>query len=69
MKEVVIKVEGMMCDGCKSGVEKALNAQPGVREAVVDLKAGTAAVKFDEAAVTPEQLRAAVEDVGYDASV
>lgn len=59
----VIKIEGMMCEHCVAHVKKALEALPGV-EAAVDLQSGTATV---QAAALPadEQLRAAVEQAGY----
>ena len=69
MQKVTIKVEGMMSDGCKSAVEKACKAQPGVQDVNVDLTAGTAAVTYDEAAVAAESLRAAIEEIGYDAAL
>lgn len=69
MKEVFIKVEGMMCDGCKSAVEKACKGRSGVQNVKVDLQAGTAAVTYDETAVSAEGLRAAIEEIGYDAAL
>ena len=59
-----MKIEGMMCTHCSGRVEKVLNALGGVT-AVVDLKAGTAAVTC-AAEVTDELLRKTVEDAGYD---
>ena len=51
------------CEHCVAHVKKALEALPGV-EAAVDLQSGTATV---QAAALPadEQLRAAVEQAGY----
>ena len=39
-----IKIEGMMCPHCEATVKKALEALPGVKEAAVSHKAGTAVV-------------------------
>ncbi|MCA8915724.1 MAG: heavy-metal-associated domain-containing protein [Planctomycetes bacterium] len=50
-----VKVDGMMCDGCKKHVTDILSAQEGVNDVTVDLKTGTAIVhvkpgaNFDEA--------------------
>ena len=50
-----LKVDGMMCDGCRKHVTDILAAQEGVNDVTVDLKAGKAIVhvkpgaKFDEA--------------------
>ena len=43
-KTTVLSVEGMMCEHCRSRVEKALSAVSGVKKVVVDLVAKTATV-------------------------
>ncbi len=58
-----LKIEGMMCEHCRSRVEKALNAVEGVR-ATVDLKESEAVVKTDT--VSAEQLRQIVIEAGYE---
>ena len=62
--EVTLKVDGMMCSKCEGRVKKALEAVPGVENAVADRTAGTAVVTGEglDAAV----LRAAVTEAGYD---
>ncbi|MEG2989303.1 MAG: heavy metal translocating P-type ATPase, partial [Oscillospiraceae bacterium] len=60
--ERTIKIEGMTCMHCSAHVEKALNAIPGTT-ATVDLAAKTATVTGD---ASLEQLKAAVEDAGYE---
>jgi Cu+-exporting ATPase len=64
-----LDVRGMTCAACQSNVERALRRQSGVREASVNLITGEARVRFDAGAVTPDGLVAAVEAVGYEASV
>jgi len=68
MKTTRLKVTGMTCGHCVRAVEKALRNQPGVRNATVDLGAGAAEVEYDESAVAPEQLIAAVGEEGYSAA-
>jgi copper chaperone CopZ len=68
MKTTRLKVDGMTCSHCVSAVEKALRNQPGVRNATVHLEGGAAEVEYDEGAVAPEQLIAAVEEEGYPAT-
>ena len=58
-------VEGMTCASCVRRVEKALGKAPGVREASVNLATEKARVTYDPAAVSPEQLHAAVDKAGY----
>ncbi|MDR1563451.1 MAG: copper chaperone CopZ [Oscillospiraceae bacterium] len=66
MKEAVIKVEGMMCEHCVSAVTKAVTALQGVAAVTVSLEAGTATVQYDPAKVSVEEIKAAIEDQGYD---
>lgn len=63
MKTVELKIEGMMCDHCRSYVEKALNGVEGVT-ATVDLKAGVAQCQFS-GNVESALLEKAVIDAGY----
>jgi copper chaperone len=57
-------VSGMKCVNCKANVERALKALPGVVEAVVSLEDANVTVDYDEALVTPQQMKDAVEDLG-----
>ena len=65
MKHYLLKVQGMSCAHCKSAVESALRAVPGVEDAQVDLAAGTASVACGDG-VDAATLKAAVQDQGYD---
>ena len=57
---------GLHCAGCAARVEKILNAQTGVVAASVNLAASTAAVEYDTMQTSPERLRQAVQEGGYD---
>ena len=59
-------IEGLHCAGCAGRVEKTLNAQPGVITAAVNLAAANAAIEYDATLTTPEMLRIAVQEAGYD---
>ena len=37
MKKVLLKIEGMTCSACSSGLEKYLNKQDGIKQANVNL--------------------------------
>ena len=63
-----LHVEGMTCEGCESGVKAALEKLEGVQEAEISHKRSRATVTYDPAKVTPRELLAAVESVGYKAS-
>ena len=59
-------VLGMSCAACATRVEKTLNGQKGVVKAAVNYAAATAKVEYDAAECSPEALKAAVQDAGYD---
>jgi Cu+-exporting ATPase len=69
MGECTLTVGGMTCAACSGRVQRALETTPGVAAANVNLMTGTATVRFDPAAVTPEALIARVRDTGYDAAL
>jgi copper chaperone len=58
-------VEGMHCDGCSSSITAALEAIDGVESATADHEAGTAEAVGRAGSVEPEELTAAIEDLGY----
>ena len=57
---------GMSCAACAARVDKTLNKQPGVCQASVNYAAATALVEYDPAQTSPEALRHAVQEAGYD---
>lgn len=59
-------VEKMMCGGCVSAVEKALQALDGVEKVVVDLDAKTATV---DGSVDSDRVIAALTEAGYPAAL
>ncbi len=59
-------VMGMSCAACANRVEKVLNRQAGVSRAQVNYAAATAAVEYDPLACSPDALRKAVQEAGYD---
>ena len=63
-----LPITGMTCASCAMRIEKKLNKLDGV-EASVNYATEKARVDYDPAAVTPDQLVAAVEAVGYTATL
>ncbi len=66
MTKTVITVDGMSCEHCVNAVTKAVGALPGVSGAAVSLADKTATVEYDPSAVTIEDIKAAIEDQGYE---
>ena len=65
MTEKTFKVPDMSCGHCKAAVEGELNKLSGVRKANADVEKGTVEVTYDERKVTTEDLKDAIEEVGY----
>ena len=63
------KVSGMTCAGCETTIKLALEKTPGVRSAEVSYDRGEAVVEYDTAAMTPEKLRDAINETGYQAEL
>jgi copper chaperone len=68
METTTLTIKGMTCMGCVSSVTRVLKATPGVTDAHVSLEPAQAKVDYDAALTNPDQLKAAVEDAGYEAS-
>ena len=66
---LTLTVEGMTCAACQARVQRALEREPGVASASVNLMLGNASVSYDPAQLTPERLVALVEATGYGASL
>ena len=67
METTTIKVDGMSCGGCVKSVTGVLTALDGVAKAEVSLEQKQAVVEFDATKVTRDQLKAVIEDAGFDA--
>ena len=58
-------VEGMHCEACSSAITAALEKTEGVVEASADHELGWAVAVHDPGVVTPETLKAEIEELGY----
>ncbi len=67
--KVTIPVSGMTCAACSGRVQRALEKQPGVRDAAVNLMTGSATVRFDPASTGPATLVEAIRATGYGAEL
>ncbi|XP_066991020.2 copper-transporting ATPase 1 isoform X2 [Anabrus simplex] len=64
---VVLAVEGMTCMSCVRTIEDGLLSRPGVLAVQVSLERKEARIEYNSAMTTPQQLRIAIEDMGFDA--
>ncbi|GBC76557.1 Copper chaperone CopZ [bacterium HR08] len=65
LTRATIEIQGMHCAGCAVNVEQALKRLPGVKAVVASYEKGQAVVEYDPAKVKPEQLKAAIDGIGY----
>uniref|UniRef100_A0A9J7YXX2 P-type Cu(+) transporter n=1 Tax=Cyprinus carpio carpio TaxID=630221 RepID=A0A9J7YXX2_CYPCA len=62
-----IHIEGMTCGSCVQSIEGLISQKKGVRSAKVSLASHQGTFEFDPLVMTSEELRAAIEDMGFDA--
>ena len=66
MKKVLLKIGGMTCSACSSGLEKYLNKQDGIESAAVNLVMNNANIQYDEQKLTLEQIEKFIEKAGFE---
>ena len=59
-------VTGMSCASCAVSVESVLKAQPGVEDASVNFAGNTVQVRYVPGAISPDDMKRAVQSIGYD---
>ncbi|XP_076850232.1 copper-transporting ATPase 1 [Brachyhypopomus gauderio] len=64
---VQIHIEGMTCNSCVRTIEDTISQKKGVRSAQVSLANHQGTFEYDPLVTTPEELREAIEDMGFDA--
>lgn len=65
MKEITIKVEGMVCSGCENRVQNALKTINGVENVVANHTNGTVTVILNNK-VEKDTLKEKIEDIGFE---
>ena len=65
MKKAAYLVEGMTCGGCERTVQKVITNLEGVESAKADLQTSTVSIEYDPEKVDIDQIKSAVNSVGY----
>ncbi len=65
MKKIILKIDGMSCSACSSGLEKHLKKQEGIINASVNLVMAQASIEYDEDKVNLDDLNKYVKDAGF----
>lgn len=66
MKKVLLKIDGMTCSACSSGLEKYLNKQDGILNATVNLVMNNASVEYDEKKLDIPQIEKFIQKAGFE---
>ena len=69
LDRITIPVSGMTCSSCQAFVQNTLAAQPGVRDAAVNLMMNNATVTFDPNMTSPNSLVETIRGTGYGAEL
>ena len=65
MKELIFKVEGMMCGGCENRVKNALETIDGVESVLASHEEGTVKVTLNKE-IDENVIKEKIEDIGYE---
>lgn len=68
-RRVSLSVGGMTCAACQIRVQRALDKEPGVIQASVNLMLKSAEVIYDPGTTTPDAVRQAITQTGYEAEI
>ena len=68
MTKTKLKIEGMHCGACATGIQMLLTTTDGVQSASVSYNAKDGEVEFDETKVKLDDLLKSIEELGYTAT-
>ncbi|MFQ5929185.1 MAG: cation transporter [Acidobacteriota bacterium] len=68
-KTVAFRVTGMTCGGCEVGVKMAVKKLDGIYNVEASYTQGKATVKYDPSKVKPDEIKTAIEKIGYKAEL
>ncbi len=65
MKDIIIKVEGMVCNGCENRVQNALKNIEGVENVIADHTKGIVTITA-KSEVAESVIKEKIEDIGFE---
>ena len=68
MTKTKLKIEGMHCGACATGIQMLLTTTDGVQSASVSYNAKDGEVEFDETKVKLDDLLKSIKELGYTAT-
>lgn len=65
MKEIKIKVEGMVCEGCENRVKNALTTIEGIEKVEASYQKGEVTI-FAKEEISKSVMEEKIEDIGFE---
>jgi len=69
MVKIELKIEGMHCGACATGIQMLTSSMDGVIKVFVDYEKKFGTFEFEETKITKEQIIKAIEELGYKATI
>ena len=64
MKETIINVKGMMCEGCENRIQNSLKSIENVEKVIANHKEGTVTIVGEN--VDIDKIKERIEDIGFN---
>ena len=68
MEKIELKIDGMHCGACATGIQMLVSQMDGVKSAFVGYEAKKGTFEFDSSKTTKEEIVKAIVELGYKAS-
>ena len=66
MKKVLLKIGGMSCSACSTGLEKFLNKQEGIKNATINLVMNNANIEYDDTIIDVKNIEEYIKKAGFE---
>lgn len=63
MNKVVLKIEGMHCDGCRKRLENSLSKKENIKSAKVSFEKKQAEIEYDKISI--KEIEQYIEEIGF----
>lgn len=65
MKEIIIKVNGMVCEGCEKRVQTAVKTMKGIKKVEANHNLGTVTITAKEG-INETEIKEKIENIGFE---
>lgn len=68
MKEIILNIEGMHCEGCSNRLRKVLENLDGIISVSISLEDKIAELEIDETEISIEEIKDEISEAGFEAT-